>query len=131
MSTTDQTSRPDFAAYHYATTAPFRFVAKELIDSLGPKIVAYIGGVTEVSAARGWSDGTEPKDPNVQPRLRVALRVTRLLMQRDSAAVAQAWFQGLNPQLGDRVPAQLLREGSIEEVGPDVVAAARAFVVGG
>jgi hypothetical protein len=45
--------------------------------------------------------------------------------------VAQAWFQGLNPQLGDRSPARLLREGDLAEVGPEIVAAARAFVIGG
>jgi len=38
---------------------------------------------------------------------------------------------GLNPQLDDRSPARLLREGEIHEVGPEIVAAARAFVVGG
>jgi hypothetical protein len=49
----------------------------------------------------------------------------------DSPGVAQAWFQGLNPQLHDRSPARLLREGELDEVGPQVVAAARAFNVGG
>jgi len=32
--------------------------------------------------------------------------------------VVQAWFQGLNPQLEDRSPARLLREGDLDEVGP-------------
>lgn len=62
---------------------------------------------------------------------RLAFQVARLISQRDSHEVAQAWFQGLNPQLGDRSPARLLREGDLAEVGPEIVAAARAFVVGG
>jgi hypothetical protein len=41
--------------------------------------------------------------------------------------VAQAWFQGLNPALADRSPARLLREGNLDEVGPQVLAAARQF----
>jgi hypothetical protein len=45
--------------------------------------------------------------------------------------VARAWFQGLNPQLGDRSPARLLREGDLDEVGPEVIGAERAFLVGG
>jgi hypothetical protein len=45
--------------------------------------------------------------------------------------VAQAWFQGLNPQLEDRSPARLLREGDLDDVGPQILAAARAFAVGG
>ena len=46
-------------------------------------------------------------------------------------AIAQAWFQGLNPQLGDRSPLRLLREGDLDEVGPEVIGAARAFLAGG
>ena len=37
----------------------------------------------------------------------------------------------LRSQLDDRSPARLLREGDLDEVGPLVVAAARAFLVGG
>jgi hypothetical protein len=40
-------------------------------------------------------------------------------------------MQGLNPQLEDRSPARLLREGELQEVGPAVIGAARAFLVGG
>ena len=131
MSVVRQPSRPDLEAFHLSMTMPFRFVVKQLIDQLGAKLVAYIGGVSEVRAAKEWADDRVPKDPTVERKLRFALRVTLLIIERDSRAVAQAWFQGLNPQLGDRVPAQLLRDGDIEEVGPEVVAAARAFVVGG
>ena len=34
-------------------------------------------------------------------------------------------------QLGDRSPPRLLREGALDEVGPDVIGAARAFLAGG
>ena len=45
-------------------------------------------------------------------RLRVAYEVAALLVKRDSPETAQAWFQGLNPELGDQSPARLLREGA-------------------
>jgi hypothetical protein len=45
--------------------------------------------------------------------------------------VAQAWFQGLNPQLDDRSPARLLRDGDLDEVGSTVIAPERPFLVGG
>ena len=64
-------------------------------------------------------------------RLRVALQVALPLAEAESPEIAQAWFQGLNPQLDDRSPARLLREGELEEVGPAVIAAARAFLIGG
>ena len=34
-------------------------------------------------------------------------------------------------QLNDRSPACTLREGELDEVGPAVIAAARAFLIGG
>jgi hypothetical protein len=67
----------------------------------------------------------------IEPRLRLALRVAMLISKHDGKEIAQAWFTGLNPQLNDRSPARLLREGDIDDVGPEVIAAARAFVVGG
>jgi hypothetical protein len=63
-------------------------------------------------------------------RLRLALR-SLLIAAHDHARVAQAWFQRLNPQLDDRSPARLLREGKLDEIGPLVLSAARAFVSGG
>ena len=38
---------------------------------------------------------------------------------------------GTVAQLDDRSPARLLREGDIDEEGPEVIAAERAFLVGG
>jgi hypothetical protein len=36
-----------------------------------------------------------------------------LLNESDGREVTQAWFQGVNPQLDDRSPARLLREGTL------------------
>jgi hypothetical protein len=132
MAPSQTASRPDLEAFDYATRAPFNFVAKELIDILGAKLVAYIAGVREARAAQQYADDSRsPRHPTTESRLRLALRVAMLISRHDSKEVAQAWFMGLNPQLNDRSPARLLREGEIDEVGPEIIAAARAFVVGG
>ena len=124
--------RPDLAAHDYATRAPLNFVVKELTDLLGARLVAYIACVTETRAVHEWArEGRTPRDPVIPERLRLALRVAKVISGHDSPQVAQAWFQGLNPQLGDRSPARLLREGELSEVGPDIILAARAFVIGG
>ena len=68
---------------------------------------------------------------DVVNRLRMAYRIAALLRGKDSAAVVQAWFQGMNPRLDDVAPARLLREGDLEQVGPSVLAAARAFAAAG
>lgn len=61
----------------------------------------------------------------------MALQIAVFMAEHDTPSVAQAWFQGLNPQLDDRSPARLLRDEDLDEIGPEVLAAARVFVVGG
>jgi hypothetical protein len=123
--------RPDFAAHTRAVRASFPEVATELRSVLGGRLVAYLGSVRETRAVNQWAEGTREPSAEVQHRLRVALQVALTLAAADSPQIAQAWFQGLNPQLDDRSPARLLREGDVEEVGPSVIAAARAFLIGG
>lgn len=64
-------------------------------------------------------------------QLGMAYRIAALLREKDSAAVVQAWFQGMNPRLDDVAPARLLRKGDLEQVGPGVLAAARALAMAG
>lgn len=93
--------------------------------------MAYIAGVTRTRAVQQWIDGSRPKDPQIENRLRLAAQLAKLVAGHDTAAAAQAWFQGLDPQLDDRSPARLLRAGNVADVGPRLLAAARAFVAGG
>lgn len=123
--------KPDLQAFAEATRAPFPHVVKDVSGLLGPRLVAYIAGVNETRAVQAWVEGSRPKDPDTEIRLRLAARLAKLIAGHDNGAVAQAWFQGLNPQLEDQSPARLLREGEIPDVGPKLVAAARAFVAGG
>jgi hypothetical protein len=123
--------RPDFAAHQRAMRASFQNVAHELRELLGARLTAYIGGVSETRAVRQWAEGQRAPGELVQQRLRVALQVALVLTDVDGREVTQAWFQGLNPQLDDRSPARLLRDGEVDEAGPAVIAAARAFLVGG
>jgi hypothetical protein len=124
-------ARPDYEAHVRATRAPFPEVVRELRDVLGAKLCAYIGSVKETRAAHQWADGVREPSAEIQRRLRVALQAAGAIAAADGASVAQAWFQGLNPQLDDRSPARLLREGDLDEVGPEVIGAARAFLAGG
>ena len=85
----------------------------------------------QTRAVNGWADGVREPSEAVQRRLRLAFQIAEAIAEVDGAEVARAWFQGLNPQLGDRSPARLLREGDLDEVGPEVIGAGRAFLVGG
>jgi hypothetical protein len=124
-------SRPGLTAHTQAVRATFPEVVHALRELLGPRLVAYLGSVRETRAVHQWADGTREPSDAVQQRLRVALQVAAMLTEAESPRIAQAWMQGLNPQLDDRSPARLLREGDVQEVGPAVIGAARAFLVGG
>lgn len=124
--------RPGLHAYAQATRLDTAVLVKALRDVLGAKLVAYLGGVRETRAVRQWAEGTRViQDSTDECRLRLAYQVAALISERDTAEVVQAWFQGLNPQLGDRSPVRLLREGDLDEVGPLVLAAARSFAATG
>ena len=131
MSVSAHAARPELEAYDHSTRVAFPVLVKELCDILGPKLVAYIAGVREVRAVRQWSSGDREARPPIPERLRFALQVALLVSSHDSPAVARAWFQGLNPQLDNRSAARLLRAGDLDEVGPLILSAARAFVSGG
>ncbi|MDN4643918.1 hypothetical protein [Arthrobacter sp. PsM3] len=102
-------------------------LVRDLRDLLGAKLVAHIGSVKETRAVRQWADAERKPSADVIQRLRTAYHVAALLAEGDSRAVVQAWFQGMNPQLDDVPPARLLREGQLDDAGPLVLAAARAF----
>lgn len=127
----ERAARPDLEVHRLVTQLEPAAVVQELRELLGAKLVAYLGGVGETRAVQGWIDGTRTPRGPVVDRLRWALQVAMLIAGSDGPRTAQAWFQGLNPQLDDRSPAELLREGELREAGPLVAAAARAFVVGG
>jgi hypothetical protein len=115
-------------AHAQAIRMSFDEVVRELRELLTPRLVANIAGVRETRAVHQWADGTrDVKSDNVERRLRLALRTALVLREREEPRVIQAWFQGLNPRLDDRSAARLLREGDLDEVGPIVLAAARAF----
>jgi hypothetical protein len=124
-------SRPGLAAHTLAVRSTFPEVVAALRGLLGPRLVAYLGSVRETRAVHQWADGVREPAEGVQQRLRVALQVASMLAEAEGPRIAQAWMQGLNPQLDDRSPARLLREGEPQEVGPAVIGAARAFLVGG
>lgn len=104
-------------------------LATNLRDLLGSKMVAYLGGVQETRAVREWADEERQIASSVaRERIRLALHAAMLITQRDTPGVAQAWFQGLNPALGDRSPLRVLEDADdLDTEGAAVLSAAREF----
>ena len=123
-------SRPDLPAYRESTTTAFPKLVRMLTGIIGKKLTAYVAGVKDVRALDRWMDGAEPYK-NAEQRLRFSFRVVRTLQKTDHPAVVQAWLTGLNPELNDRVPVRLLRDGDLEKVAPEILGAVRAFLAGG
>jgi hypothetical protein len=122
--------RPGLEAHRVAISLPFPELVSRLAALIGRKLTAYVAGVKDVRTVDGWIHGnTSYRD--VEPRVRLTFQVVRTLSDHDSQRIVQAWLTGVNPELGDRVPLRLLREGDLNVIGPEVMAAARAFIAGG
>jgi hypothetical protein len=123
--------RPDLAAHRRAVQASFSEIVTEVAEILGKKLTAYIGGVKDTRVIDRWMQGGVEPYRDAEPRVRLAYQIAKTLSEHDSPRVVQAWFTGLNPELQDRTPIRLLREGDVEKVGPELLNAMRAFLAGG
>src|ERR1700688_4089408 len=121
--------RPDLPAHREASSLAWPEVITRLREIVGPKLTAYITGLDDVRVLDSWINGTEPFG-DVEERLRFTYQVVRTLSQHDSPRIVQAWLTGVNPELGDRVPLRVLRNGDLATVAPEILGAARAFIAG-
>lgn len=108
-----------------------RALITELRSLLGARLVAYLAE-TDTGTVREWADGISALPAGaILDRLQLTLEAAQLLTERDSPAVAQTWFQGRNPALGDRPPARVLRDEPPDRARDLVLAAAWEFVAYG
>jgi hypothetical protein len=98
-----------------------------LAEQLGHKLTAYLAGGNDPKAVTAWARGTRRPRDGVRRRLRAAYQIFVLLQSGDADDAVRSWFIGMNPQLDDRTPADVLRDGDPREV----LAAARAYLAGG
>jgi hypothetical protein len=122
--------RPDLTAHRESLRLSFPELVSRIVDLIGRKLTAYVAGVKDVRAIDRWLEGGEPYG-DVKSRLQLTFVVASTLRDHDSPRVVQAWLTGVNPELGDRTPIKLLREGNLESVAVEVLGAARAFIAGG
>jgi hypothetical protein len=123
-------AKPDLVAQRESVTLPLPKLVAGLVEIIGKKITAYICQAKDVRTVDRWIEGGEPYK-GVEPKLRTAYHLAKLLNDYESNRIVQSWILGLNPQLGDVSPARLLREEDVAIAGPAVLGAARAFLAGG
>lgn len=118
----------DVGAHRTSIKGSIATVTRQLTDILGAQLVAYIGSVNETRAVREWVAGTRVPRGDASQRLRFAYRVAKCIADSDGVDTAQAWFQGLNPMLGNVSPAQLIRTGDLNTDGPIIIKAEEHFL---
>jgi hypothetical protein len=123
--------RPDLEAHRESLSKTFPELVSWLAGAIGRKLTAYVANVKDVRTVDRWTKGIGTPYGDAEPRLRFTFQVVRTLTEYDSPQVVQAWLMGVNPELGDRVPVRLLREGDLNIIAPEVLGAVRAFIAGG
>jgi len=98
--------------------------ASFLSDLLGAKLVAHITDADDTTVRR-WCNGSNTPREAAERRLLAATQVAHMLLEAgDASHTVRAWFIGMNPQLGDETPADVIRTDRPREA----LAAARAFI---
>ena len=70
-----------------------------------------------------WARGEDIPRTQAAATLQNALHVVELLRSQEDDETIRSWFRGMNPDLGDRSPALVVRDKPEE-----VIQAARAFL---
>jgi hypothetical protein len=109
-------------AHQRAVESELTSAVKSLTETLGKALVAVIVN-RDVKTISRWIAGHGPTGNDEQRRVIDALQIVELLLTGDSPATVRAWFMGMNPQLDDDSPAEVLAEGRAREV----MAAARTY----
>lgn len=97
----------------------------ELAAEVGWRLAAYITRAESVAEARAWAGGDARSD--AAERARLALDALAVAAGREGRATARTWLSGLNPALGDRSPASVIRDGAPHDVRLEIIAAARSM----
>ena len=114
-----------------AATAPPDQVVAGVIDLLGDRLTCYIAGVRDARTVASWAaKGNVPYA--AARRLQIALQTALLLRKQYQPDQIAPWFTWLSEELGDKSPANALRNATSEEELFDqarsLMAAAKAYL---
>jgi hypothetical protein len=110
-------------AHARATRQGIAATAADLQELFGQRLVAVIAGVKDAKAVGRWARGEDVPRAQAAATLQNALHVVELLRSQEDDETIRSWFRGMNPDLGDRSPALVVRDKP-----ENVVQAARAFL---
>jgi hypothetical protein len=114
------------AAFRKTVSSSVADIATFLQEMLGRNLVGHMTESDAKTVAR-WAKGENTPRPESEKRLREIYKIVQLIQTADSPYVVRAWLIGMNPQLEDEAPANVIREGRTR----DALIAAKAYVHGG
>ena len=102
-----------------------------LIENLGAALTAHMLGKSPSTVNR-WAQGSKkPAALADEQRIEATFQVFQFLIRGEGTSrsnhAVRAWFIGMNPQLDDKSPAEIVAAGEYRRV----MAAARAYTAGG
>jgi hypothetical protein len=99
-------------------------IVDQLYKVLGARLTALVGGLSDPKAVIEYATNARKPQAKPEKRLRDAHRVMALLMLGNlSKEAIQSWFVGMNPDLDDESPSDVILEDPKR-----VIEAARSFV---
>lgn len=110
-------------AHKVATTTSTSEIARELQELLGQRLVAYAAAVRSPKVVGQWAGDANPR-PEAEKRLRETYRAVALLKEQYGDQAIRAFLTSAHPDLQERVPLDVIRNGE----GIEVVHAAMAFL---
>ena len=105
------------------TRQPITATAAALQELFGQRLVAAIAGTRDAKAVGRWASGQDVPRAQASAALQNALQIVELLRTQEDDDTIRSWFRGMNPDLGDRPPALVIRDQP-----ENVAQAARAFL---
>ena len=114
-------------AYKQSVRVPVDEQALFVVDALGARLAAAALGLKDTRTLRSWADGGEVRQQDGAHRLQVLYRLTFLLCQAFSPAVASAFWRGTHPLLG-RAPLVVLADDPPVRSEPELLAAGESLL---
>jgi hypothetical protein len=101
-------------------------IAQFLQETLGQKLVAFIADANDPKTVGQWIKRAHKPRQDAEERLRMTFQIFHLLQNEESPHTVRAWLIGMNPQLDDESPAEVIHAGRLR----DAWVAAKAYVSG-
>lgn len=112
------------AAHKSSVLAATPEMAAKLQETVGQRLVAYVTGSRSSKTVARWASGDNAPQQQGEAKLRALFRTVLILSASETPETVRAWMSSANPDLGDEVPAEVLRTGDPVRV----YHAAQAFI---